>query len=75
MTALVVMTIIGGVASIIMGICAFVLGTDTHYYQGPSTHYEEYKPRTPQQPPNPTIAEQFDGRLTNVFRNPMEGIL
>lgn len=23
----------------------------------------------------PGIAEQFDGRLTNVFRNPFEGIL
>ena len=24
---------------------------------------------------NPTIAEQFDSRITNVFKNPMEGIL
>lgn len=24
---------------------------------------------------NPTIAEQYDTRITNVFKNPMEGIL
>lgn len=24
---------------------------------------------------NPTIAEQFDSRITNVFKNPAEGIL
>lgn len=24
---------------------------------------------------NPDIADQFDGRLTNVFKNPMKGIL
>lgn len=37
---------------------------------------EEYKDTlgTPQSD-NPSIAEQFDGRITNVFRNPWEGIL
>ena len=29
----------------------------------------------PAQQPYPGIAEQFDGRLTNVLRNPLEGIL
>lgn len=24
---------------------------------------------------NPELADQFDGRLTNVFKNPMKGIL
>ena len=37
---------------------------------------EEYKDKvgTPDRG-NPSIAQQFDGRLTNVFKNPMEGIL
>lgn len=37
---------------------------------------EEYKDKigTPEKD-RPSIAEQFDGRITNVFRNPWEGIL
>lgn len=37
---------------------------------------EEYKDKvgTPDRD-HPSIAQQFDGRLTNVFKNPMEGIL
>ena len=29
----------------------------------------------PQEPPHPTIAEQFDGRLTNIVKDPLQGIL
>lgn len=37
---------------------------------------EEYKDKvgTPERD-RPSIAEQFDGRLTNIFKNPWEGIL
>lgn len=37
---------------------------------------EEYKDKvgTPERD-RPSIAEQFDSRITNVFKNPMEGIL
>jgi hypothetical protein len=37
---------------------------------------EEYKDKvgTPKGD-NPSIASQFDGRITNVFKNPWEGIL
>lgn len=46
-------------------------GVEVHMPDG-----EEYKNthQTPREP-NPTIAEQFDGRLTNIVRNPWEGIL
>lgn len=46
------------------------LNIDTYMPDG-----EQYKYNKVEHEPNPTIAEQFDGRLTNVLRNPMEGIL
>ncbi|MBO5922660.1 MAG: hypothetical protein J6Q48_09790 [Bacteroidaceae bacterium] len=66
------------VIAIIIGACT----QNKSYGSGPmsiNTHLpdgEEYKDKvgTPQGD-NPSIAEQFDGRITNVFRNPWEGIL
>lgn len=46
------------------------LDIDTYMPDG-----EAYKDKKVEHDPNPTIAEQFDGRLTNVVRNPFEGIL
>lgn len=36
---------------------------------------EEYKFHKQPQTEYPDIADQLDGRLTNVFKNPMKGIL
>lgn len=64
--------------AIIVGVCiqdksygGSSMSINTHLPDG-----EEYKDKvgTPQGD-NPTIAEQFDSRITNVFKNPMEGIL
>ena len=69
--------------SIIVGfIVGFIVSCHKNS-NGPVPHYdvhlpdgEEYKDKigTPERD-HPSIAEQFDGRITNVFRNPWEGIL
>lgn len=70
-----IVCIVGG------GICAIV-GTISNWIKGNG----EVKPQAPTQHVDvhvhqdtqtqyPTIAEQFDGRLTNVLKNPLEGIL
>ena len=70
-------------APILIAIIGSLFQKDSYHISGAGTptnvHLpdgEEYKDKvgTPQQN-NPTIAEQFDGRITNVFRNPWEGIL
>ena len=66
-------------------VIAIIIGACTRYksYGGSSmsinTHLpdgEEYKDKvgTPERD-HPSIAEQFDSRITNVFRNPWDGIL
>lgn len=65
-----------GLTLIILVIMSFVSESGTTHS---TMHIEmpEGKPEntvTPKEP-NPTIAEQFDGRLTNIVRNPLEGIL
>ena len=77
MMFLTVAPVIGlGLALIVMAIISFASSESTEV-----THVEFQLPEgTPKdvpqtKEPNPTIAEQFDGRLTNILRNPMEGIL
>lgn len=70
-----VLIIIGSIASI-CGVGKYNRGC----YTGPMDYKlpdgEEYKDKLGTPPSdNPTIAEQLDGRLTNVFKDPMEGIL
>lgn len=67
---------------LIVGLVALFRSSD-HSYKGPPLDIDTYMPDGEQyknvcqttKEPNPTIAEQFDGRLTNIFRNPWEGIL
>lgn len=77
MMLLTVAPIVGlGLVLIVMAIISFASSEGTE-----ATHVELQLPEgTPKdvpqtKEPNPTIAEQFDGRLTNILRNPMEGIL
>ena len=41
----------------------------------PEVKVDVHVKQDPPQTVYPTIAEQFDGRLTNIVRNPLEGIL
>lgn len=67
------------IISLIIGLISIFTGN----YTPPSNsdvHIDVHvqTPPSQQTPPKeewPTIAEQFDGRLTNIFRNPWEGIL
>lgn len=43
--------------------------------QQPEIKVDVHVDAPPAQTQYPGIAEQFDGRLTNVLRNPLEGIL
>lgn len=64
----------GGICSIIGIILSWCGGKGEIRPQASSqqidVHVHQYE-----HPQNPTIAEQFDGRLTNIVRNPLEGIL
>lgn len=65
-----------GVLRIILAIAAIVSGN----YTPPSTpqqdvHVDVHVKQDPPATQYPTIAEQLDGRLTNVVRDPMQGIL
>lgn len=66
-----------GVAIVAMVIAAFATGeySTSHSIDIKMPDGEEYKRDKVEHEPNPTIAEQFDGRLTNIVRNPWEGIL
>ena len=71
-----VLIVASGVLRIIIALMAASGGN----YTPPSTpqqdvHIDVHVKQDPPLPQNPTIAEQFDGRLTNVVRNPLEGIL
>lgn len=69
----------GSILSLIIGL----ISTFSDNYTPPSTpdvHVDVHvqtstSQETPPKEQWPTIAEQFDGRLTNIFRNPCEGIL
>lgn len=77
MMFLTVAPVIGlGLALIVMAIISFTSGEGTEVTPV-EFHLPEGTPKdVPQtKEPNPTIAEQFDGRLTNILRSPMEGIL
>lgn len=73
-----------GIGFLIAGfIVAFIVACFAGSSSGPAPHYdthlpdgEEYKDKvgTPERD-HPSIAEQFDSRITNVFRNPWDGIL
>ena len=70
-----------GIWVIVVIVSSFV-HEDKNTYKGPPLNIdtympdgEKYKDVKVEHEPNPTIAEQFDGRLTNVFKNPLEGIL
>lgn len=60
-------------------ILAFVSIGSGHYTPPPrpqqDVHVDVHVKQVPPPPQYPTIAEQFDGRLTNIVRNPLEGIL
>ena len=67
------------VLSLIVGLVALFTGNYT-----PPSHNDVHVDVHVQTPPPqqtlpqeqwPSLAEQFDGRLTNIFRNPWEGIL
>lgn len=64
----------GGICAIAGTIASWVKGNGEVRPQAPTqqveVHVHQYE-----QPQNPTIAEQFDGRLTNILKNPLEGIL
>lgn len=69
----------GGILSVIAGLIGlfFVDGKKTHFEPRHTEAETKVEVHVHQETPTqyPTIAEQFDGRLTNVFRNPLEGIL
>lgn len=62
----------------IIGICASI-DNDCKTYNPPAPKPEikvdVHVDAPTTTPPYPGIAEQFDGRLTNVLKNPLEGIL
>mgnify|MGYP003474802440 CR=1 FL=1 len=64
----------GGICAIAGTIASWVKGNGEVRPQAPTqqveVHVHQYE-----QFQNPTIAEQFDGRLTNILKNPLEGIL
>lgn len=71
-----------GIWIIVALVSAFMNAGKGYKYKGPPLDIdtympdgEKYKDVKVEHEPNPTIAEQFDGRLTNVFKNPLEGIL
>lgn len=64
----------GGICSIIGVILSWCKGAGEVTPHVPTQHVDVHVHQY-EQPQNPTIAEQFDGRLTNVFKNPLEGIL
>lgn len=69
--------IIGGMISVVIGLIVAMCsdGKIDAKPRQPEVHVDVHVQTPPQQTQYPTIAEQFDGRLTNVLRNPMEGIL
>lgn len=77
---LIVMVISGGALSIIAGIATLIASSSKTNYKPPVSTpvtevHQHVDVHVQEQPKWPTIAEQFDGRLTNVFKNPLEGIL
>lgn len=68
------------VASCVLRVIIALMAASGGHYNPPSmpqqdVHIDVHVKQDPPLPQNPTIAEQFDGRLTNVVRNPLEGIL
>jgi hypothetical protein len=61
-----------GAISVIANLCSDNGGMD---HWTPMPDGEEYKFHKQPQTEYPDIADQLDGRLTNVFKNPMKGIL
>ena len=77
---LIVMVISGGVLSVIAGIATLIANSSKTDYKPPvltpvTEVHQHVDVHVQEQPKWPTIAEQFDGRLTNVFKNPLECIL
>lgn len=74
--AFTIVSVIGQLIIIIAVCCG-----KKHHYRGNITIVQQEDSQSPEQfgitpdRDNPTIAEQFDSRITNVFKNPMEGIL
>lgn len=74
--AFTIVSVIGQLVIIIAACCG-----KKHHYRGNITIVQQEDSQSPEQfgitpdRDNPTIAEQLDSRITNVFKNPMEGIL
>lgn len=82
MQYLVLVPVINVLIWVIVAIVSSFARGDKNTYEGPPLNIdtympdgEKYKDVKVEHEPNPTIAEQFDGRLTNIVRNPLEGIL
>lgn len=74
--AFAIISVIGQLIIIIAACC----GKKSHYRDN-ITIVQQEDSQSPEQfgitpdRDNPTIADQFDSRITNVFQNPMKGIL
>ena len=67
-----ILSLIVGIITLFTGDFAPTLHTDVHV----DVHNQTPPPQQSQPQENwPSLAEQFDTRLTNIFRNPWEGIL
>lgn len=64
-----------GVLRVILALVSIGSGHYTPPKPQQDVHVDVHVKQVPPPPQNPTIAEQFDGRLTNIVRNPLEGIL
>lgn len=67
--------IAGGVLRVILGIASMIGDTYVPPEPRQDVHVDVHVTQDPPQPQYPTIAEQLDGRLTNIVKDPMQGIL
>jgi len=65
----------GSILSLIISLISICCGGHSDVSTPPAPTKQDVHVHVHQQEQWPTIAEQFDGRLTNIVKNPFEGIL
>ena len=75
MIVLIVLIALGSILRIVISIAAICSNRYTPPEPKQSIQVDINVKQDPPPVQNPTIAEQFDGRLTNILKNPLEGIL